>query len=398
MSSKAGKRTSTELARLRVRLADAEATLHAIRGGQVDAVVVQSKLGPQVYTLDSAEFDYRILIESMNEGALVLTHGGLILYANAHFARMVERPLEQLMGRLVFEVLPADQKAALGRLLKRPGRVGATMEALLQRPSGATMPAKLSVRSLPGRSARQVSIGMVVSDLTEVREREDMLRSLSHALMRMQEAERRQVATDLGDNIAQLLCSILVRCQSFAGRLPEHEQVLRREAVEFSLLLRATANDVQRISAQLRPHGLEILGLVSALRGVGAEFADRIGVPITMSCAKLTVPLAPASELALYRVLQEALRNVEKHARARHVAVTLRRRGALVELTIKDDGVGFDTTDQQAKAMRAGQFGVLSMHERATAAGGSLRVRSVPEAGTEVHLMLPLAPQAEAGR
>lgn len=390
--------TTAVVARLRELLADAQATLRAIRKGEVDAVLVEGRLGPQVYTLEGAEFDYRILIESMNEGALVLTRSALILYANKHFALMVERPLSRVMGASLFDVLSADDRATLRRLLERPGRVGATGEVLLQRPCGAPLPVRVSVQRLPGTNVKRVSIGMVVSDLTEFRQREDLLRRFSQDLMQIQETERLQVANDLGDNIAQLLCSILVRCQSLADKLPASEKRLREETTEFAKLLRSTASEVHRISTELRPYGLEILGLVSALRGVAAEFAERMGVSVEMNCAEMRTPLTATAELALYRVLQEALRNVERHARARHVSVTLRRRGPVVQLTIKDDGVGFDTNGQQTDGVRAGRFGLLSMRERATAVGGSLKVKSVPSAGTEVRLEVPLSPNAGKGK
>ena len=87
-----------ELAELRARLADAEETLRAIRSGEVDSVMVAGKEGSQVFTLDGAEHAYRVLIESMNEGALTLTADGTILYANQCFARMIKRPLEQVLG------------------------------------------------------------------------------------------------------------------------------------------------------------------------------------------------------------------------------------------------------------------------------------------------------------
>jgi len=389
-----------EVVRLRALLVEARATLSAIRRGEVDAVVVEGELGPQVYTLDGAEFDYRTLIESMNEGAVVLTRSAVILYANAHFALMVERPLAQLMGRSLYELLSVDDQSRLGRMLKRPARNGTTTEVLLRRANGTPMPAKVSIRRLPDNgakdtSAKNTSIGLVVSDLTEFHGREELLRRFSHGLMQRQETERQQIATELGDNITQLLCSILVRCQELAHRLPAHESAFLQEVVQFAKLLRTTASEVQRISTDLRPHGLDILGLVSALRGVAAEFAERTGVVLQVTCAKIPTRLPAKAELVLYRVLQEALGNVEQHAQARHVYVSLRRRGTMLQLTIQDDGIGFDTSERRAKGAREGQFGLLSMRERAAAVGGELRVKSSAATGTEVRLSVPLAPEEQ---
>ncbi|MBK7645112.1 MAG: PAS domain-containing protein [Planctomycetes bacterium] len=383
-------RASGEVVRLRELLTEAQATLHAIRKGRVDAVVVQSARGPKVYTLDGAEFDYRILIESMNEGALVLTRGALILYANAHFARMLGRPLARIMGSSLHDLLASDDQAALRRLLRLPDGAGATAEVLLNRPRGVPLPVRISIRPLPGEQRKSVSFGAVVSDLTENRGREDLLRSFSRSLLQMQETVSRQIATDLGDNIAQVFCTILVRCQLLANRVPPGESRFREEALEFVHLLRATTGEVHRISTQLRPHGLEVLGLASALRGVAAEFAERMGISIRVQCARQSLHLPAATELALYRVLQEALRNVEQHSNARSVQVSLKRRAALVQLAIEDDGIGFDPDAQRVRGLREGRFGLLSMQERASAVGGSLLVKSAGKAGTQVRMCVPL--------
>jgi signal transduction histidine kinase len=360
--------------------------LRAIRNGEVDAVVVESSRGPRVYTLSSAEFEYRTLIESMNEGALLLSRSALILYANAHFALMVERPLAQVMGCSLYDILSAADKATLRRLIRRPGRLGATADVLLQRPRGAALSARVSIRRLPRASA--AGFAVVVSDLTEVRKRENMLRSVAQTLMRMQESERQQLAAHLGDSVAQRLCAILLRFQALTNRLPDDEADVRGEALEFVELLRRTVDEVRDLSTGLRPQGLQILGLASELRGIAAEFASRLDVPVHVALPKSTLRLSVNAEMALYRTLQEALRNVEQHAHPRNVWVTLHRRGLDAQLTIRDDGVGFDVRDDPAQA---GRFGLVLMRERATSVGGSLTVRSAASVGTQVRLSVPLS-------
>ena len=130
------------------RLADAEETLRAIRSGEVDAVVVAGKQGPQVFTLEGAEHAYRVLIESMNEGALTLTADGMILYANQCFARMVKCPLEQVIGSSFRRFLSAEDRATLRPLLKRAGKSGAKIQVLLHAGDGSHMPAQISIRPL----------------------------------------------------------------------------------------------------------------------------------------------------------------------------------------------------------------------------------------------------------
>ena len=120
-----------KLAALRARLAAADETLRAIRGGEVDTVVVAGKKGSQVFTLEGAEHAYRVLIESMNEGALALTTDQTILYANQCFARMLRRPLEQVIGASFGEFLAVEDGQPMRALLKRAGQRGSKGQMML---------------------------------------------------------------------------------------------------------------------------------------------------------------------------------------------------------------------------------------------------------------------------
>ena len=128
--------SSSDQVELRARLAEADETLRAIRNGEVDAVMGAGQQGTQVFTLEGAGHAYRMLIESMNEGALTLTAKGVILYANQCFARMVQCPLEQVLGSSVHRFLSAADQAALRPLLNRKAKSGAKIQALLQAGDG----------------------------------------------------------------------------------------------------------------------------------------------------------------------------------------------------------------------------------------------------------------------
>ena len=165
--------------------------------------------------------------------------------------------------------------------------------------------------------------------------------------------------------------------------------------MKLSEMLGQTVEEVQRIARNLRPSVLDQLGLVAALRATTTEFADRTGVAVKLACAQLTARLPADTELTLYRILQEALRNVEKHARARHVTVRLRQR-TFIQLAINDDGIGFDPEHHAARRKGKGGLGLLSMRERATYVGGAFKIKSVRGAGTEIEVLIPLPPSATA--
>ena len=377
-------------AALLARLAVAEETLRAIRSGEVDTVMVEGKAGSQIFSLEGAEHGYRLLIESMNEGALTLTTDKTILYANQCFAKMVGCPLEQVIGGSFKEFLAPEDRQPLRALLKRAGTGGSKVQLMLHTADGSQLPVLISVRPLAREGSKIVTVGMVVTDMAEARRNEELLRGFSRRLVRVQEAERERVAFELHGHITQLLCAVLVRCETLAETLPPKDRAARKEARKLRDMIGQTATAVEKISRDLRPSLLDHLGLAALLHSDGKEFAARTGVPLDLNCGQLTARLPAEAELAFYRILQEALKNVEHHARARQATVHLTQRGAFVELEINDDGVGFNPDHPTTKGKAGRGFGLHGMRERAMAVGGTLDVRSTPGKGTNIKAQVPL--------
>jgi len=383
-----------ELAGIRTRLAVAEETLRSVRTGGVDTLVIAGKHGPQVFTLQGAEQAYRVLIESMNEGALTLTNKKMILCANQCFARMVRCPLEQVTGSSLRRFLSAADRATLRSHFKRLAPSGSKIQVLLLAGDGSQIPVQISIRPVASDGTNRRVIGMVVTDLTESVRNEKMLRTLTNRVVQTQEAERRRVALELHDKITQPLCAILIRWQALADKLPAGEGPTKAEALKLRDVLGQTTSEVERISRDLRPSVLEHLGLVAVLHDTSTKFAKRIGVSLKLACVSLNARLPAEIELTLYRLLQGALTNVERHARARHVTVRLTKPGDLVQLTITDDGVGFDPDHHPAQRKGKEGVGLLSMRERAAFAGGILTIKSGRRTGTEIKICIPVPPGA----
>ena len=381
---------SGEIAKLQARLAIADETLRAIRNGEVDSVLVAGKDGSQVFTLDGAEHAYRLLIESMNEGALTLTGDKVILFANQCFADMVKLPLEQVTGSSFRRFLSTEDRAILRPLMRWAAKSGSKIQVLLHASDGSLIPVLLSIRELANKDSHDVIIGMVVTNMTEARRNEELLRALTHRVVQVQEAERGSVALELHD-ITQLLCGVLVRSQTLADTLSPRDGTSKKEAIKLREMLGQTAGEVERISRNLRPSVLDDLGLVAVLHDTTTEFAHRTGVRVKLSCVELPVRLPPKTELALYRILQEALKNLEQHSRARHVTVRLTQPGDFVQLNISDDGIGFDAKKHAARRNGKSVLGLLGMQERAAYVGGVLTVKSGRRAGTEIEARIPLA-------
>lgn len=393
-SRKPAAREPGELTEVRARLIEAEETLRAIRTGEVDAVVTAGKEGLQVFTLEGAGHAYRTLIESMNEGALTLTSDKMILYANRCFARMVKCPLEQVTGSSFRRFLSPTDRASLRPLMKHAARTGSKLPVMLQAGDGSRMPVQISIRPLASAGRKGIIIGMVVTDLTESRRNEGMLRALTQRVVQVQEAERGRVALELHDHITQLLCAVLVRSQTLANQLSAGDGPAKTEAMKLRELLGQTAEEVERISRNLRPSVLDELGLAAVLRATCTEFVARTGVAVVLVGGRLPARLPADIELTLYRILQEALNNVVKHAQARHVAVTLALPDGCVHLTIKDDGTGFDPDRRPPGRRGNGGLGLLGLRERAAYVGGTFNVISRRRSGTTIEVRIPLGQPA----
>lgn len=375
---------------LRARLAIAEETLRAIRSGEVDSMVVAGKHGDRIFSLEGVEHAYRLLIESMNEGALTLTADKLILYANRGFARMVKCPLEQVTGTSFRRFLSASDRALLRPLMRRPAPAGAKVLVTLIASDGSFLPVQISTHELRRKGIERVTISMVVTDMSEAQRIQELLRALTHRVVQAQEAERRRVAHLLHDHITQMLCAALFRSQALVDAQPTRDARAGRAALKLHEMLGRTAREVERISRELRPDVLDQLGLVAAVRACTAEFAQRTGLRVALTATRLPEPLPAGLRLALYRILQEAFRNVEKHARARHVKVRLATERNEVVLTIFDDGIGFDAGQHATRREGQDVLGLLGMSERAIAEGGVLTVKSGRQAGTEIQARIPL--------
>ena len=385
--------TPRALGILRAQLAESQATLHAIRSGQVDAVVVTGKRGDQVFTLAGADHAYRVLIESMNEGALTLTPNAEILYANSRFARMVNRSMERVIGGIFYHFLAPPAQILLRSQLHDAPTSGTKLTVDLLADARASLPVQLSVQPLGPRGARPKLMGMVVTDVTEARQNEERLRALSERLVNLQEAERGRLALELHDHITQLICATLIQTEVLAETYLAHDRPGKSAANKLRKMLGHTAAEVERISRSLRPSVLDELGLIAALRETANAFAKRTGLVLHLSLPSETITASAIMELALYRILQEALLNIETHARAHLITIQLKLQEAVLVLTVRDDGIGFDSRFLRGIQRPQPGLGLVAVRERALSLGGDLRICSRNRLGTTLVIRLPCFPR-----
>jgi signal transduction histidine kinase len=216
------------------------------------------------------------------------------------------------------------------------------------------------------------------------------LRALSSRMMRIQEEERRGIARELHDEIGQAFTAIKIGLQSL---LPEAGSPRARGRVEECLrVVERALEQVRSLSLDLRPSQLDDLGLVAALRWYLDRQSRLAGFEIQFSADSPPERFHADVETACFRIVQEALANVLRHAAARRVRIELRRQGEALELAVEDDGRGFDVAAARCRAAHGGSLGLASMEERAALAGGRIEFDSQPGKGTRVRVHLPLVP------
>jgi signal transduction histidine kinase len=214
----------------------------------------------------------------------------------------------------------------------------------------------------------------------------EQLQRLTALVITAQEEERRRIARELHDDTAQALTSVLVRMRLLARQATRDE--VRDGLYELLELTTDALDGVRRMALDLRPSTLDDLGLVPAVESYAREFGERWGIAVRTRVQGLSGRLPPDRELIVYRVIQEALTNVAKHAGATTVEISLQGEGEHLIATVRDNGRGFAVA-QTLEARERG-LGLFGMQERAQLAGGYVDVQSTPGAGTTVSLVAPL--------
>ncbi len=214
------------------------------------------------------------------------------------------------------------------------------------------------------------------------------IRDLAGRLMTSQEEERRRIARELHDGVSQELAALSITVAALEAGLPESTAPDRRQ--QLARLQRRTAEMVETIrhlSHELHPGVLQYAGLAAALRNHCRELEREGDLTVTLQADGGLETLPADVALCLYRVTQESLRNVVRHAKASRVQVTFARDGSALTLTITDDGRGFDLAEGRAR----GGLGLISLDERARLVKGRLTIDSQPERGTQVRVVVPLS-------
>lgn len=367
-----------ENADLRARLNEAEDTLRAIRSGEVDALVVSSPEGDQIFTLKGAELPYRVLIEDMNEGALTLAMDGVILYANRRFAEMLKTPLEKVIGSDIQTWIVSKHQGILRALMQKDAHLKTREELVLTASDGTQIPVYLSVNRLSVDGAPDY-FGLVAADLTEQKKHTQAIVAAEKSARELLE-ERHKLAHDLHDAVNQTLFSASLIAEVLPRMWELDQAEAWRSLNDLSRLTRGALAEMRGLLAELQPSTLTDTDLGDLLRQLGNAFSGRTNIPVAVTITGRFI-LPPEVQMAFYRVCQEALLNIARHAKASQVEINLQQTGDVIELRIRDNGQGFDPEKNFSE-----HYGLNMMKVRAKAIGARLSIARQPLHGMELAL------------
>jgi two-component system sensor histidine kinase DegS len=325
----------------------------------------------------ASEQRYRSLFEQAGEAIVVVDRGSTIVEANAAAGALLKEPAGRLRGRPVESVLGhAIAEMIAGR--RPPG-----VEALAgdRGPIWIEPLVTTNAQPGPGRDAQ-----VIVRDVTLLHDRQRGLEAFARQILAAREEERGRIARDLHDGPVQSL--VVLRRKLEALALPTTDDDGEGIADAVGLVVQVAA-ELRQTSRNLRPEILDDLGLIAALRSEREAFAARTGIKVRFQTNGTPSRLGAPVELMLLRVAQEALRNVERHAEAPAVTISVAFRPTMVRLAILDDGKARRRVPPPADLLAEGKLGVIGMVERARLVGALCRVRTRRGGGLMVEVLVP---------
>lgn len=368
-----------------MRLLPFRASKDAIGGVVITFVDIREQKQAEARLRRQLDF-IEAITAGLGEGVFVLGLDGRVTLVNGSAEVMLGWTRPEILGRLMYEVVQLhreDQASLTADALlpdgPRSGQAPKGRRYIFTRRDGTRFPVSLTASPVV-TGGRLVGTALAFHDVTEEEHVKGMLKSFSQRLIEAQEAERRRVARELHDEIGQALTAIKLNLQALPTS-PSSAPQLRESADIVDRALR----QIRELSLDLRPSQLDDLGLVAALRWHVDRESRRAGLISEFVADLPETRLPPELETACFRITQEALTNVVRHARAHRVRVELKQQGSELHLRVRDDGIGFDSGTVQTSRVSEINLGLRGMQERALIVGGRLEICSSPSDGTEVY-------------
>jgi PAS domain S-box-containing protein len=358
----------------------------------------QKELSQAVAALVRSEGRLSGIIATASDAIITVDETQHIILVNSVAETVFRCRPGEMVGLPLARFIPQRHRAAHRGYIKRFGATGATArtmggQSILSglRADGEEFPIEASISQLAEERGRLYTV--ILRDITERKRMQDALeyshrelQELSSALQSIREEERKRIARELHDDLGQLLAALRMDLSVLKGRLAPGHPDLSAMADQMDQLVLTTVVSLRRIAADLRPKILDDIGLYPALQSLVGEFSQRQGIACKLSAFDDDLPLDETRATSLFRMTQEALNNVAKHAGATMVTVAIQRNGDDLVLTVRDDGRGMSADDRR----KSKSYGLIGMRERAYILGGDFAIESELGAGTTIRISLRL--------
>jgi PAS domain S-box-containing protein len=347
--------------------------------------------------LRRSEAKYRELVQNANSMIVRFDTHGRLTFFNEYAQKFFGYSEKEILGRKITETLLPEVDSEgreiserLKEFFTQPDKYkNIALENVLR--NGERVVVAWTNRPIRGAEGKIIEFLSVGVDMTERRRARQMIQTLTHELIKAQETERHKIARDLHDHIAQDLSSLKIGLQTIFNAHLASDDTGQKQAQKLIQLLQRSISEVRNLAYDLRPPGLDQFGLVRTLFTYCEDFAQANNLKIDFIAAGLDgLALDDDIQINLYRLIQEALYNVKKHARAKGVTIRLVASSPNLMLRIIDDGVGFDVKRWQTKSSQEKRMGLQSMVERVGLLNGTIDIRSHLQKGTAIFITIPI--------
>jgi len=332
------------------------------------------------------------ILNTATDGIRLIDTDFNIMRINATFSTLVGISEDEAVGKKCFDIFGGSSchspDCSLRRILSGDRLVEYEVER--ERNDGTRVPCITKAAPIHGPGGELVGIVEDFKDITERKLMEQHIRVLPQKLLRVQENERERIGRYLHDQIAQDLSTAKIACETLFDNQARASHEIRQKVSDLAELLQRAVEAVRNLAYDLRPPSLDQLGLVRIIFQHCQDFMARQGIEVDFYTAGLdNLRLDSDTEINLYRLIQEALTNVKRHADARHVSLRIVASFPNIVLRIEDDGKGFDTKERLIQALDEKRLGLRSMQERVKLLGGKMRIHSRIMQGTKLSIEIP---------
>ena len=349
-------------------------------------------------TLQKSEERYRNLVETMTEGLAVQDNKGILSYANDRFCEMLGYNRDELVGQPADSFIDISNQGIFeDHPDKGNGREHPSYEIVLKKKDGNNIYALSSSKSIIDLDGHLTAKFAVVTDITMRKQMEEGLKNswrqlklLSFKILTAQETERRRISRELHDELGGTINGLRFKFRYVAKQLQEEQIELRMECEDCARYLDRMIEEIRRICRDLSPSILENLGFAAALRWLVDNFVKIHNVKVFVDAVEIEHLFSTDAQLIIYRILQEALGNIGKHAQAANITIRIKEWNKTVSFFIEDDGKGFDANQVFNRDTMEGGLGLGILQERVQMLRGTFDLRSEEGRGTKITFCIPI--------